>query len=146
MHCFQFHVFISRQSFCPLQSLHTSPNPYFQCFSPVCNVLCKFFIDIKECNKTSQNNKYVKRTRWQEYMGPLLDAVRNRDSEAAVEWSRSEHWATVEQLIAASGPSSTMMTPSSDTSAPPSAEWTCPHCTFLNLPHLTACDMCSLPR
>lgn len=81
-----------------------------------------------------------------EYMGPLLDAVRNRDSEAAVEWSRSEHWATVEQLIAASGPSSRMMTRSSDNNAPTSAEWTCPHCTFLNLPHLTACDMCSLPR
>lgn len=41
----------------------------------------------------------------QEYMGPLLQAVRNRDNDAALEWSRSEHWATVEQLIAATNTS-----------------------------------------
>lgn len=39
-----------------------------------------------------------------EYMGPLLEAIKNRSTEAAQEWSRSEHWATVEQLIAASSP------------------------------------------
>lgn len=39
-----------------------------------------------------------------EYMGPLLQALRNKNREAADEWSRSEHWATVEQLIAASSP------------------------------------------
>lgn len=40
-----------------------------------------------------------------DYMGPLLEALRNKDSDAATEWSRSEHWATVEQLIAASNTS-----------------------------------------
>lgn len=39
-----------------------------------------------------------------EYMGPLLLALKNRDTAAAEEWSRSEHWATIEQLIAASSP------------------------------------------
>lgn len=39
-----------------------------------------------------------------EFMGPLLEALKNKDREAANEWSRSEHWATVEQLIAASSP------------------------------------------
>lgn len=39
-----------------------------------------------------------------EYMEPLLKAIREKDSNAALEWSRSEHWATVEQLIAASSP------------------------------------------
>lgn len=39
-----------------------------------------------------------------EYMGPLLNALRNKDAAAAEEWSRSEHWATIEQLIAASSP------------------------------------------
>ena len=39
-----------------------------------------------------------------EYMGPLLRALKNRDASAAEEWSRSEHWATIEQLIAASSP------------------------------------------
>lgn len=40
-----------------------------------------------------------------EFMDPLLAAVKNRDSEQAQEWTRSEHWATVEQLIAASNTS-----------------------------------------
>ncbi|KAJ3617535.1 hypothetical protein MTP99_007248 [Tenebrio molitor] len=39
-----------------------------------------------------------------EYMGPLLRALKNRDAAAAEEWSSSEHWATIEQLIAASSP------------------------------------------
>lgn len=39
-----------------------------------------------------------------EYMGPLLEALKKGDKAAAEEWSRSEHWATVEQLIAASSP------------------------------------------
>ncbi|XP_021925198.1 nuclear protein localization protein 4 homolog [Zootermopsis nevadensis] len=37
-----------------------------------------------------------------DYMGPVLEAVRTRNSEQARDWSRSEHWATVEQLISAS--------------------------------------------
>lgn len=41
----------------------------------------------------------------QEYMAPLLEAVKNKDANAALEWSRSEHWSTIEQLIAASGTS-----------------------------------------
>lgn len=84
-------------------------------------------------------------------MKPLLAAVKDRDNEKIMEWSRSEHWATVEQLIAASGAGgaigshNTAPTPPLDSNAP-TAQWTCPHCTFLNLPHLHACDMCSLPR
>ncbi|KAJ4432758.1 hypothetical protein ANN_21396 [Periplaneta americana] len=35
-------------------------------------------------------------------MDPILEAIRTQNSEQAQEWSRSEHWATVEQLIAAS--------------------------------------------
>jgi hypothetical protein len=35
-------------------------------------------------------------------MGPILEAVRTRNSEQAQDWAHSEHWATVEQLIAAS--------------------------------------------
>lgn len=40
-----------------------------------------------------------------EYMESLLTAIKNKDLEQAIEWSRSEHWATVEQLIAASNTS-----------------------------------------
>jgi nuclear protein localization family protein 4 len=32
----------------------------------------------------------------------MLEAVRTRNSEQAQDWAHSEHWATVEQLIAAS--------------------------------------------
>lgn len=35
-------------------------------------------------------------------MGPILEAVRTRNSEQAQDWSHSDYWATVEQLIAAS--------------------------------------------
>ncbi|XP_075231078.1 nuclear protein localization 4 isoform X1 [Lycorma delicatula] len=86
-----------------------------------------------------------------EHMKPLLTAVRERDNDKVIEWSQSEHWATVEQLIAASGTSGAVgshhsaPTPPLDSNSP-AAQWTCPHCTFLNLPHLHACDMCSLPR
>lgn len=72
-----------------------------------------------------------------EYIGPLIKAIRERDEVAATEWSRSEHWATIMELVAASHGTN------QDANA---HEWTCPHCTYLNLPHLSACDMCSLPR
>lgn len=39
-----------------------------------------------------------------EYMAPLLDAIKSKDEDAALDWSKSEHWATVE-LIANSGTS-----------------------------------------
>nr|CAD7588973.1 unnamed protein product [Timema genevievae] len=40
-----------------------------------------------------------------EYMSPILEAVRTKNSDLAENWSRSEHWATVEQLITASSSS-----------------------------------------
>ncbi|KAL1130825.1 hypothetical protein AAG570_012066, partial [Ranatra chinensis] len=55
----------------------------------------------------------------------------------ALDWAGSEHWATVEQLVASSRDGGRQA------AAP---EWTCPHCTFLNMPHLNQCDMCTLPR
>lgn len=95
-----------------------------------------------------------------EYMGPLLLAVRNKSSEQALEWSRSEHWATVEQLIAASNTSPPNSRPGSvaaDVGPSDSRSqgahgggaeslWTCPFCTFLNSTDVHVCDMCSLPR
>lgn len=40
-----------------------------------------------------------------DHLEPLLIAVKDRNYEQAVDWSRSVHWATVEQLIAASNTS-----------------------------------------
>lgn len=69
-----------------------------------------------------------------DHLKPLIKAIRERDQNAAAEWAHSDQWATVSALIAAHHGNQ------------PQQEWTCPHCTFLNLPHLSACDMCSLPR
>lgn len=87
-----------------------------------------------------------------EFMGPLLEALKNKDREAANEWSRSEHWATVEQLIAASSPppsrpgsvASGSITAATGTSSGP--KWTCPFCTYLNNADVQNCEMCNLPR
>ncbi|CAH1116427.1 unnamed protein product [Phaedon cochleariae] len=87
-----------------------------------------------------------------EFMGPLLEALKNKDRVAAEEWSRSEHWATVEQLIAASSPppsrpgsvASGSITASPGNSNGP--QWTCPFCTYLNNADNENCEMCNLPR
>ncbi|CAH0563409.1 unnamed protein product [Brassicogethes aeneus] len=89
-----------------------------------------------------------------EYMGPLLQALRTKDRAAAEEWSRSEHWATLEQLIAASSPppsrpgsvASGSIASASVGSPGGEARWTCPFCTFLNQADHQNCEMCNLPR
>ena len=40
---------------------------------------------------------------FQECIGTLLDAVKNKDEEIAYHWSKSEEWATVDQLMQATG-------------------------------------------
>jgi nuclear protein localization family protein 4 len=107
-------------------------------------------------------------------MGPILEAVRTQNSEQAQDWSHSEHWATVEQLIAASLSSPPQSRPQSvafaevgavgggtdnsenglvrgndhpaTSQADPGPLWTCSHCTYLNPAELGTCEMCSLPR
>lgn len=78
-------------------------------------------------------------------LGSLLEAIRNKDRELATKWSKSERWATVEHLLDSEGipppPSENARGGTSDTSL-----WICRHCTFLNQPHITTCEMCSLPQ
>ncbi|GFY66993.1 nuclear protein localization protein 4 homolog [Trichonephila inaurata madagascariensis] len=78
-------------------------------------------------------------------LGSLLEAIRNKDRELATKWSKSERWATVEHLLDSEGtpspPSENARDGTSDTSL-----WICRHCTFLNQPHTTTCEMCSLPQ
>lgn len=87
-----------------------------------------------------------------EYLAPLLEALKNKDRTAANEWSRSEQWATLEQLIAASSPppsrpGSVASGNVTSSAAPPSGpKWTCPFCTFINEPEIQNCEMCNLPR
>ncbi|KAE8740282.1 hypothetical protein FOCC_FOCC014213 [Frankliniella occidentalis] len=87
-----------------------------------------------------------------EHMAPLLEAVRTGNSALASEWRHSEQWGTVEQLIAATEVSSASGSHSLDhhgasgSGLGGGAKWTCPHCTFINAPHLSSCEMCNLPR
>uniref|UniRef100_T1IW71 Nuclear protein localization protein 4 homolog n=1 Tax=Strigamia maritima TaxID=126957 RepID=T1IW71_STRMM len=78
-----------------------------------------------------------------DYMGPLLDAIKNKDNGLANVWARSEQWQTVEQLMAAQGSPSPS---TSQTAFLGASLWTCNHCTFLNQPTHTLCEMCGLPR
>lgn len=89
-------------------------------------------------------------------MVPLLEAVREQDSQKAIKWSQSDQWATVEQVIAASSgttnprsnPSS--MSNSSFMDAPPASphivSWTCAQCTFMNPSNSFECEICTFPR
>ncbi|GIY63790.1 nuclear protein localization protein 4 homolog [Caerostris extrusa] len=86
--------------------------------------------------------------------GPLLEAIRNKDRELAVKWSKSERWATVEQLLDSEGSPNPDSFPSQNShgasgatnSSSDSSLWICSYCTYLNQPHNTSCEMCSLPR
>lgn len=101
-------------------------------------------------------------------MMPLLEAIRAKDREKAIEWSRLEQWATVEQLISettastsqpmfdnssrisasalAEGSGIAVGTDSIVNSPPDQGLWTCSHCTFLNAADFAMCEMCGLPR
>lgn len=87
-------------------------------------------------------------------MIPLLQAVREQDSQKAIEWSQSDQWATVEQVMAASsGTSNARSVPHSmgpfldiPNNAPHTTSWTCTHCTFMNPSNSFMCEICNLPR
>ncbi|KAI5728528.1 hypothetical protein M8J77_017423 [Diaphorina citri] len=83
-------------------------------------------------------------------LGPLLAAIGSGDPTRINAWpTESEQWATLEQLIAASaGHSAEANSLNNHTmdSIGGGDEWTCPHCTLLNSPHVSVCDACTLPR
>ncbi|CAL8092955.1 unnamed protein product [Orchesella dallaii] len=87
-----------------------------------------------------------------DYVGPLLEAIRNGDYSKANEWRQSEVWGTVERLVEASiapGMASNASVPGSSGQQQvitPQSVWTCSHCTFHNQNNGTACEMCQLPR
>jgi len=37
-----------------------------------------------------------------EYIGPLLEAIKNQDESKANDWAKSEHWATVSVFLCCS--------------------------------------------
>ncbi|GAB6020267.1 hypothetical protein CHUAL_002985 [Chamberlinius hualienensis] len=77
-------------------------------------------------------------------MCPLLEAVRSKDVEKALEWSNSDCWKTLEELLNSDG----MLPSTSSGLSDDAAEqlWTCAHCTYLNPSNCNYCEMCALPR
>lgn len=85
----------------------------------------------------------------------MLEAVKTHSRAAALEWKQSGHWATVEQLVMASGAEGLAggrgadvvgAGGSSTQSSAAAASWTCQHCTFINQTASESCDMCHLPK
>ncbi|XP_017463507.1 PREDICTED: nuclear protein localization protein 4 homolog [Rhagoletis zephyria] len=91
------------------------------------------------------------------HMGPLLEAVRTKNTDLAYSFKASEPWKLLESLIQAStggvssGPSASNTAVASNASSAAAAagannQWQCNHCTFINPGELSSCEMCSLPR
>ncbi|XP_036329116.1 nuclear protein localization protein 4 homolog isoform X1 [Rhagoletis pomonella] len=91
------------------------------------------------------------------HMGPLLEAVRTKNTDLAYSFKASEPWKLLESLIQAStggvssGPSASNTAVASSASSAAAAagannQWQCNHCTFINPGELSSCEMCSLPR
>ncbi|KAI8796398.1 nuclear protein localization protein 4 [Biomphalaria glabrata] len=85
-------------------------------------------------------------------MDLLFEAVKNHDEVKAMEFMKTEEWATVQEMMFANGPSMSSPTSSNTSGArQPAAQsggpmWTCAHCTFLNQSIHNSCEMCSLPQ
>lgn len=84
-------------------------------------------------------------------MDQLLEAVRTQNAQLADEWAQSDQWSTVEQLLAHADHSSIagaamehLAGGGADSGR--SASWTCAHCTYINPPTLTSCEICNLPQ
>lgn len=79
-------------------------------------------------------------------MAPLLEALKIDDTKALLEWSRSDLWATLDQLISNSSDSAVSGHVGNGFASAQAESWTCIHCTFLNNSDRQSCDICRLPR
>jgi len=79
-------------------------------------------------------------------MAPLLEALKTNDTPAIAEWSRSDLWATLEQLISNSSDSAVSGHVGNGFTTAQTESWTCIHCTFMNSSDHQSCDICRLPR
>ncbi|XP_053211290.1 nuclear protein localization protein 4 homolog [Panonychus citri] len=89
---------------------------------------------------------------------PLLEAINKKDDQAALEWTNTEEWQTLEQLIAAQDSASSVPSQSSSSNNVSRAAtsssstndvtiiWSCSFCTFENPTESISCEMCGLPR
>ncbi|XP_037944598.1 nuclear protein localization protein 4 homolog isoform X2 [Teleopsis dalmanni] len=101
-----------------------------------------------------------------DHMSDLFDAVRSKNPNLAQTFKQQEVWKLLESLIHASssGSGGTTSYPSRQSTATQrgaqasgngsanslnsadGGQWTCNHCTFINGPELSFCEICSLPK
>lgn len=87
-----------------------------------------------------------------DHLGQLCAAVKNKDTNAARLWSKSEQWSTVVQLMQAANAPSPLLRGGGDvdmvdmSQSPSGTGWTCKHCTYINQHGHENCDMCGLPE
>lgn len=80
-------------------------------------------------------------------IGTLLEAVKTSDGGLALDWSKSEEWATVEEMIKTQDEvPEGMSSHENSVSGHKNSQWTCGHCTFINQSVNNACEMCGLPH
>lgn len=81
-------------------------------------------------------------------MDPLLEAVRARDAALVNQWASGDQWSTVLQLLDHADEMSIAGQPMEEgiSGAAAGKSWTCVHCTFINAPNLTSCEICNLPH
>lgn len=79
-------------------------------------------------------------------MAPLLEALRTNDAVRLAQWSRSDVWATLEQLISNSSDSAVSGHVGNGFASSLGESWTCIHCTYMNSSDRQSCDICRLPR
>lgn len=66
----------------------------------------------------------------------LIDAIKNKDNQKAMEWSKCPEWLTVEQFYGSH----------EQEMVPDEPDWPCSQCTYLNEAHATMCSICQSPR
>lgn len=82
----------------------------------------------------------------------LFEAIKAKNEEIALQFKKSEEWATVEMMMAPHENDSNSSTRGAEASTgtqsfgAESNLWTCVHCTFINHPSKVVCEMCSLPQ
>ncbi|CAI8045492.1 Nuclear protein localization protein 4 homolog [Geodia barretti] len=76
----------------------------------------------------------------------LCRAILEGDRAAGDAWRHSEHWSTIEQLVAGANVSPVHTTRATTTAATSGEQWSCVQCTLLNAPGSAACDACQFPR
>ena len=83
----------------------------------------------------------------QAHIPSLCRAILEGDKAGGDAWRHSEHWSTIEQLVAGAHASP------AHTPGPPAAaavaqgeHWSCVQCTLLNAPSSAVCDACQFPR